>query len=181
MANDCSMSRYLTAYADGELGPRMRRRVARHVEACGSCARELDSIIMTTRVLKQASPPTVSEARWKVFRSELTRSLDRVDREALSARPRGLGELVFGADRRKIVAVAGACAVVALAAVFLGPAGQVFLRSGGGNECMVDSIESYAAGYTPMCFTSEDPEMTVIWVFSDDAEIGPAADAAATE
>jgi hypothetical protein len=33
---------------------------------------------------------------------------------------------------------------------------------------MVDSIESYAAGYTPMFFTSEDPEMTVIWVFSEE-------------
>ena len=40
----------------------------------------------------------------------------------------------------------------------------------GGNECMVDSIESYAAGYTPMFFTSEDPELTVIWVFSEETE-----------
>jgi hypothetical protein len=41
---------------------------------------------------------------------------------------------------------------------------------GAGNECMVDSIESYASGYTPMFFTSDDPEMTVIWVFAEEVE-----------
>ncbi|MCK4679580.1 hypothetical protein KAT82_00495, partial [bacterium] len=40
------------------------------------------------------------------------------------------------------------------------------------NECIVDSIESLAAGYTPMFFSSQDPEMTVIWVFSEEVEGG---------
>ncbi len=181
MATDCRMGRYLTAYADGELSARMRRKIERHLGACGSCSRELDSIVATTRVLKHASPPSVSEARWRVFRSELSRSLDRIDREEVVRGPRGLGELVFGANRRMVLAVAGACAVVAVAAVLLGPASQVFLRSGGGNECTVDSIESYAAGYTPMFFTSEDPEMTVIWVFSDEVEPGSASDVSAVQ
>ncbi len=169
MANDCRMGRYLTAYADGELGPRLKRKIERHLGACEACSRELDSIVATTSVLRQAAPPPVSEARWKVFRSELRRSLDRVDREALTTRPRRIGELVFGTGRRRVMALAGACAVVALAVVFLGPAGQVFIKSGGGNECVVESIESYAPGCTPMFFTSEDPEMTVIWVFSDES------------
>lgn len=172
MTRTCRMERYLTAYADGELSERVRRKVERHLETCGACARELDSIVASARILRVASSPPVPEARWGVFRTELSRSLDRVDRESIQPAARRFYTPVFGFDRRRAVAIAGACAVVALAVVVLGPAGQIFLRGGvgGGNECMVDSIESYAAGCTPMFFTSEDPEMTVIWVFSDEVE-----------
>jgi hypothetical protein len=42
-------------------------------------------------------------------------------------------------------------------------------------------MESPAAGYMPMVFSSEDPEMTVIWVFSEEVDgsirgEGPGAD-----
>lgn len=172
MAAECRTGRYLTAYVDGELSARMRRRVEKHLGACESCSRELDSIVATSKLLRDARPPSVPEARWRVFRAELSRSLDRVDRETARPGARSLGELVFGFDRRRVLAIAGVCAVAALAAIVLGPAGQVFMRTGvgGGNECMVDSIESYASGYTPMFFTSEDPDMTVIWVFAEDTE-----------
>jgi len=41
-----------------------------------------------------------------------------------------------------------------------------------GRRQQVDSIETLASGYTPMFFASEDPEMTVIWVFSEEVEGG---------
>ena len=179
MARSCRIERYLTAYADGELSERLRRKVERHIASCGSCARELDSIIASARILREASPPPVSEARWRVFRSELGRSLDRIDREAAEPAPRRWVVPVCGVDRRRAYAAAWAVAVVALAVIIVGPMGGNFFGNGiaAGNECMVDSIESYAAGCTPMFFTSEDPEMTVIWVFSDEAEEGLGYDA----
>jgi anti-sigma factor RsiW len=169
MARTCRIERYLTAYADGELSPRMRSKVEKHLESCASCARELDSLLASDRILKSRGVPPVSEARWRVFRAELDRALDRVDREAKRERRRYL-EPLFGFERRRALAYAGAFAVVVVAVLLLGPVGRQFVWPGaGGNECMVDSIESYADGYTPMFFTSEDPEMTVIWVFSDEA------------
>ncbi|MFH1502426.1 MAG: zf-HC2 domain-containing protein [Candidatus Eisenbacteria bacterium] len=171
MARTCRIERYLTAYADGELSPRLRGKVERHLETCETCARELDSLIASDRIRKGVAPSPVSDARWSVFRAELSRSLDRVDRETATREPTRHFAPPFGAERRRALAVAGAFAVVAFAVVVLGPAGRAFMRRGvSGNECMVDSIESYASGYTPMFFTSEDPEMTVIWVFSEDVE-----------
>ena len=116
--------------------------------------------------LNSNSPPVAASAS----STELGRALDRVDREA-AREPRRTFANPFVWERRRAFAYAGAFAIVALLVVALGPAGQFFVRRGvGGNECMVDSIESYAAGYTPMFFTSEDPEMTVIWVFSEEVE-----------
>ena len=74
--------------------------------------------------------------------------------------------------------------IVFFVIMVVGPLGV--LPWGGGtavasNECYVDSMESPADGYTPMVFSSEDPEMTVIWVFSEEVDgsirgEGPGAD-----
>ena len=81
---------------------------------------------------------------------------------------------MYGSQRRRALSLAGAAAAIALVLVVFGPVGTVRWWVGGnGSECFVDSIESYAAGYTPMFFTSEDPEMTVIWVFSEEVAEGP--------
>jgi anti-sigma factor RsiW len=169
-ARQCRVEKYLTAYADGELRPRLRRKIERHLEACTPCARELDSIVASDRILKAAAVPRVSDARWRAFSGELAHALDRVDRES-SGRAAALP--VCGRQRRRVaLAFAGACAVVVLLGLTLWPA-RLLTRRTAGNECIVDSIETYAAGYTPMFFSSDDPEMTVIWVFSGDAGNGP--------
>ncbi len=174
MARCYRIEKYLTAYADGELSPRLRARVEKHLAACESCRRELDSIRASDRILRKAAPPPVTDERWKVFRRELARAFDRVDRE--SERPRRLREglPVYGRGRQRVAVFAGACAVVALAFVAAGRFGFLFgpRGPGGGDECIVDSIETYTAGYTPMYFTSEDVGLTVIWVFSDEVEAG---------
>jgi anti-sigma factor RsiW len=170
------VGRYLTAYADDELEGGLKRRVERHLERCSECARELDSIREFDRILEGAKVPPVTAARWEGFGRELSLALDRVDREprvrskVREARP------VYGSPRRRAFAVAGACAVVALVVLAIGPGG--FFRTMGdgavtdGSDCIVESIETFASGYTPMSFTSHDPEMTVIWVFSDEVEGG---------
>lgn len=165
--------RLLTAYADGELSERLTRTVERHVSGCERCARELDSIRASDRILRGAGVPGVAPERWVQFRRGLDASLDAVDREARRpARRRELRPVDLVARRRGF-AIAAACAAAILAIVALGPDGPPpFLPWVGGNECTVESIETYAEGYTPMFFTSEDPEMTVIWVFSEDAGAG---------
>jgi anti-sigma factor RsiW len=162
----------LTAYADGELSERLTRAVERHVSGCGRCARELDSIRASDRILRGAGVPVVAPERWVQFRRGLDASLDAVDREA--RRPSRLRELrpVDSVTRRHGFAIAAACAAAVLAVVALAPGGPAFLPWVGGNGCTVESIETYAEGYTPMFFTSDDPEMTVIWVFSEDAGAG---------
>jgi len=175
MNRSCRISRYLTAYVDGELSGRRRAQVERHIERCPACAAELDSIRASDRLLKLSTPPPVTDARWRTFDRELAAALDRVDREqarrarAPEARP------IERVDRRLALATAGIVAAAVLAVVVLSPVG-VFDGRGvaeGGNECIVDSIESYASGYTPMFFTSDDPEMTVIWVFEEQTGPGP--------
>jgi anti-sigma factor RsiW len=164
------IERYLTAYADGELKPRLNRRVESHLAACESCRRELDSIVASDRILRSAGVPSVPTGRWTLFGRELSRALDRVDAE--SRRPTRIREMrpVYGYRRRAFAVVAASAAVV-VAILALGPAAVVPWRAGGGgNECIVESIETYAAGYTPMFFSSDDPEMTVIWVFSEEVE-----------
>ncbi len=163
----------LTAYADGELSERLTRAVERHVSGCERCARELDSIRASDRILRGAGVPGGAPERWGQFRRGLDAALDAVDRDA--RRPTRLRELrpVDLVTRRRGFAIAAACAASILAIVTLGPSGlPPFLPWAAGNECIVESIETYAEGYTPMFFTSEDPEMTVIWVFSEDAGAG---------
>lgn len=173
MSRTCGVERYLTAYADGELPERLRRKVERHLERCADCARELDSIRASDRILRANRPPEVPEPEWQRFRLELRRELDSVDREGV--RPARVPEarpLCVPVQRRALTIVAAAAAIV-LAVLAFGPAGLLPWRGStaiAGNECIVDSIESLAAGYTPMYFSSEDPEMTVIWVFSEEVD-----------
>lgn len=162
--------RLLTAYADGELSERLTRAVERHVSGCDRCARELDSIRASDRILRGAGTPSAAPEQWARFQRGLDSALDAVDREARrSARLRELRPIDLAA-RWRGPAIAAACAAALLAVVALGRGGpSSFLPWAAGNECTVESIETYAEGYTPMFFTSEDPEMTVIWVFSEDA------------
>lgn len=173
MNRTCRISRYLTAYLDGELSPRRRRRVEEHLARCRVCSAELDSLRASDRILGMSSPPPVSDDRWRVFDRELHAALDRVDREATRARKVREARPVERLDRRVAWATAGVAVAAVLVALALGP-GAVFRGlPEGGNECFVDSIESYTAGYTPMFFTSDDPQMTVIWVFAE--QTGPGA------
>jgi len=164
------IERYLTAYADGELSARRRRRVERHLERCDACRRELDSIVSSDRILRTVGVPGVSGERWSLFRRELSLALDGVDREARRPARAPAARPVYG-YRRRGLAVAAVCAAIVVALLAFGPAAVAPWRAGGGgNDCIVESIETYAAGYTPMFFSSDDPEMTVIWVFSDEVE-----------
>jgi anti-sigma factor RsiW len=172
MRERCRISRYLTAYADNELAERSRRRVEKHLSICAGCTRELDSIRASDRILKRAVPPAVSDDRWALFRRDLSQAMDDVDREARrSTRIREVRP-VLGTARRWTFATAGVCAALILAVLTLGPMGYLPWWNGVGNECIVESIETYAAGYTPMFFKSQDPEMTVIWVFAEEVEGG---------
>lgn len=168
MKRQCRIARYLTAYADGELKGRRLRRVEAHLERCESCARELDSIRSFDRMLGTARAPRVPSERWSDFGTRLSLSLDRVDSDrARGTRPRE-ARPVYGTQRRWTYATAGAAAFAVIVALAMGPGSVYFARSG--NDCVVESIETMAAGYTPMAFRSEDPEMTVIWVFSEEPE-----------
>jgi anti-sigma factor RsiW len=173
MRKQCRIERYLTAYADGELSERLRRKVEAHLKACPDCSHELDLIVSSDRLRKRVGVPRVSEERWETFRGSLSHALDDVDREARKSRRIREVRPVYGDHRRRAVAVAGVCAAVALLVFAVGPASLLNWRAAtarDGNGCIVDSIETLAAGYTPMFFTSEDPEMTVIWVFSEEPE-----------
>jgi anti-sigma factor RsiW len=180
MKRTCRISRYLEAYVDNELSPRLRAKVERHLQRCTACAAELDSIRASDRILRAARPPVVSEARWRSFDLELSRALDAVD--AVASRPSRIRETrpIEGTNGRWALATATVAAAAVLAILVIGPAGLFRGRAADGNECIVDSIESYTAGYTPMFFTSDDPEMTVIWVFADETGPGPGANGIGT-
>jgi anti-sigma factor RsiW len=177
MKRVCRLGKYLTAYADGELSVTEQSRVERHLASCPTCARELDSLRASDRILRGASPPRPSQERWREFGVALSASLNEVDREGRrAARSRDALPVYYGAARRRTLALASACAAVVLAILLLGPVGGVrrFVPGmAGGNECIVRSLETRAAGYTPMFFTSGSPEMTVIWVFAEESEGTP--------
>jgi anti-sigma factor RsiW len=172
MKERCRISRYLTAYADNELSDRLRTKVERHLTTCPACASELDSIRASDRILRRAVPPPVSDDRWALFRRDLSQALDEIDREA--RRPTRIREIrpLYGTARRWTLATAGVFVALVLTVLTLGPAGFLPWWNGVGNECIVESIETHSAGYTPMFFTSQDPEMTVIWVFAEEVEGG---------
>jgi anti-sigma factor RsiW len=175
MKRSCRYERYLTAFVDGELPERQERRVESHLTGCGRCASELDSIRSSDRILKSHGAPVVSDDRWARFRSELELGLNAVDRESRRSAKVPEARPVYAPAWKSAYAVAAACVVVLFVILTVGPLG--FAPWSGGtaaasNECIVDSIESLAAGYTPMFFSSEDPEMTVIWVFSEEVEGG---------
>ena len=173
MKRTCRIERYLTAYADNELSERRRRKVETHLASCDVCASELDSIRGFDRILREApGAPPVTDEQWARFGRILSQELDRVERKA--SRPSRLREArpVHADPRRRALAAAGVCAVALLAFVAIGPLGLIGgpAGSGGGNSCIVESLETLSSGYTPMAFTSNDPEMTIIWVFAEEVE-----------
>ena len=175
MRRSCKYERYLTAFADGELTERLTSRVKAHIASCGSCASELDSIRTSDSILMSHGAPAVSDDRWVQFRQELKLELDVVDRETRRAAKVREARPVYSPVWRNAYAVAAACVVVLFFILTVGPLSVMPWRGGtaaASNECIVDSIESLATGYTPMFFSSEDPEMTIIWVFSDEVEGG---------
>ena len=107
--------------------------------------------------------------------------VDRCFREAFSESEYSDRAFVGCAFRRRVLATAGACAGIALVVLSLGPMGLLSRSNGNGDDCIVDSIETYAAGYTPMFFMSEDPEMTVIWVFAEEVEGGATGEASGAQ
>jgi anti-sigma factor RsiW len=173
MKRVCRIERYLTAYADGELSVRLRRKVEKHLASCRECARELDSIRGFDRILNEVpTAPPVKDEQWARFDRILSQELDRVERKA--SRPVRLREArpVYGDPRRRALAAAGVCAVAVFAFVAIGPFGIMNGPAGssGGNSCIVESLETLSVGYTPMAFTSNDPEMTIIWVFAEEVD-----------
>ncbi|MEA3408884.1 MAG: zf-HC2 domain-containing protein [Candidatus Eisenbacteria bacterium] len=175
MRSSCRLERYLTAYADGELPEKLNRKVEAHIARCAACASELDSIRASDRILRSHGAPAVSDDRWARFRSELRLDLDAVDRESRRTASVREARPVYAPVRRRAYTFAAACVAIFLVVLIGGPFGVGPWRVGtasASNECIVDSIESLAAGYTPMFFSSEDPEMTVIWVFSEEVEGG---------
>ncbi len=175
MRRSCKFERYLTAFADGELPEKLNRKVEAHLARCAACASELDSIRASDRILKSHGAPAVSDDRWAQFRNELKLGLDAVDRESRRTAKIREARPVHAPVRRRSYALAAACVVVLFVILTVGPLGVGPWRGGtaaASNECIVDSIESLAAGYTPMFFSSQDPEMTVIWVFSEEVEGG---------
>lgn len=175
MRRSCRFERYLTAFADKELPKKLNGKVEAHLARCDTCASELDSIRASDRILRSHGVPVVSDDRWARFRSELRLELDAVDRESRRAGKVREARPVYAPVRKRAYALAAACVVVLLVILTVGPLGVGPWRGGtavAGNECIVDSIESLAAGYTPMFFSSEDPDMTVIWVFSEEVEGG---------
>ncbi|MCK4510436.1 zf-HC2 domain-containing protein [bacterium] len=173
MKMTCRIGRYLTAYADNELSERLTRKVERHLASCEDCARELDSIRGFDRILREApAAPAVTDEQWARFDRILSQELDRVERKA--SRPVRIREArpVHADPRRRALAAAGVCAMAVLAFVVIGPLGIIggFTGSGGGNSCIVESLETPSVGYTPMAFTSNDPEMTIIWVFAEEVD-----------
>ena len=175
MRRSCRLERYLTAYADGELPGKLNRKVEAHIARCATCASELDSIRASGRILKSHGAPAVSDDRWAQFQSELRLELDAVDRESRRTTSVREARPVYAPVRRRAYTFAAACVAILLVILIGGPFG-IGPWSGGtaaaSNECIVDSIDSLADGYTPMFFSSEDPEMTVIWVFSEEVEGG---------
>jgi anti-sigma factor RsiW len=45
--------KHLSAYIDGELSPRLRRKVERHLDACADCRRELESLRATVTLMRR--------------------------------------------------------------------------------------------------------------------------------
>ena len=175
MRRPCRFERYLTAFADGELPEKLNRKVEAHIGRCAACASELDSIRASDRILKSHGAPAVSDDRWVQFRNELRLGLDAADRDSRRVAKIREARPVHAPVRRRAYAVAAACVVALFVILSVGPVGIGPWRGGtaaASNECIVDSIESLAAGYTPMFFSSQDPEMTVIWVFSEEVEGG---------
>ncbi len=178
MTGTCGREKYLTAYADGELSPRLRRKVKQHIDSCETCARELDSIRSFDTILKDApAAPPVPAEKWERFERLLSQEMDRIDRKAARSSRVPETRPVFGDLRRRAIAFAGVGIAAALGLMAFWPTGISPIGLSSSNGCAVESIETFATGYTPMAFTSDDPEMTVIWVFSEEVEGGGRADA----
>jgi anti-sigma factor RsiW len=58
---DCMHRKQLMAYHDGELPPKRRREVERHVEGCPACAAELAQLRALSGLLQDAEAPVMPE------------------------------------------------------------------------------------------------------------------------
>jgi anti-sigma factor RsiW len=72
-----SIRRVLGAYQDGALGHRRTQRVARHLQACPACQRELLELQRVTRLLHSLPGPSRPSEYWPGALLQLQRKLQQ--------------------------------------------------------------------------------------------------------
>jgi len=113
----CNKTRkLLSRYVDGELPPRDREAVERHVEACPGCRRELEGLRADADLLSSAAGPAPSD--WLV-----TRTMAEVRQESLRRTARRPAWA-------RVLATAAAVVLVAAGAWFGTVLGTEFVRNG---------------------------------------------------
>ena len=158
--------RVLDSYRDGELSPRRRARVERHLFGCMTCRAELAQLERVSALLRAplAEPP---QAVWQTFWPQVR------ERLLAAERPRRLPWAVrwwppiFAHPR-----LAMGSAVLALALLAVGTwQGVQYMATPVGlvqRGVVVQSVESADPNSAVMVFSHPESELTVVWVFGLD-------------
>jgi anti-sigma factor RsiW len=158
-------TRWLDAYADGELRGWRRRRAERHLGACPACRLALDRLQAARGAVADAlageRPPGSAEAFWTGVRAAIAAGRP-------APRP-GLGELARGwllpiKLHPAWSAGSAAAGMALLAAVGMWRSGSIGPPPDAGRPARVESVEA-GPGSTVLLFSPPGSQLQVIWVF----------------
>ena len=150
----CPSGERLGAYLDGELADPAAQAVADHLEACPTCAAELDALRELKQLTSDLAVPEVTDDEWVATWQAIAA---RVTPAAPARHTAGLWDTVR--LWRLALVPAAAAALFALAIGVWGmynvpPQAQA-------HEVVVESVET-AAGFTSMYYHSTDADVTII-------------------
>lgn len=173
---------YLAAMADGDLEAlpaEIRQPLRAHVEACAACQREIAAQAQVARRFRQATPPPVSDARWRsVWDAVEAETADR------AAAPAVAGPLRLWSPWRTVTAAAAMAAMILLGALLWTQApsnpGTMTLADGSGDtqpamfafasqdDSDIEVIEAFGDNETPVVITTGQEDLVVVWMLHDE-------------
>jgi len=159
----------LSAFMDGELGPRERRLVERHLASCKESAQELEALQALSEGIRTAMEEAAEEEDWSTFASEV---LAQLPPEKLPFFQRLKIQLVESFTYQRGWVLAGACALLLVCLstyIWMRPAEPVGY---GSPHLSIQTVTAKAGASLKTIITQTESGDAVVWLVEETAPEG---------
>jgi anti-sigma factor RsiW len=149
----------LGAYLDGELTPSDRGQVVSHLDRCEACRTRLEQLRVLDQAARVDEVPPVAAEEWDACWGGVIETMAKTPARQIRFRERG----VFWAS----LAAAGLALAMGLA-LYFSPGARRSRVWKTQREFSVEAIQAHSSDIVPICYYSEEADLTVVILTGDD-------------